>query len=172
MLIIFSRSNTAASLAVRAATRGRGYDVGNGWSHCGAVLPSGEVIDSMLGQGVREPRSLRSYMLAFPQHAFAAVPRPLDGLVAEILLAERGKPYDYRALPHFVLPGWSGARDWADDGAWLCSELIAHALERVGHIEVPGDTCLVSPNALALMLGLAPASRESAIDGALLAPAV
>lgn len=160
MLIVFSRSQSLASWAVRAATTEGGYGIDNGWSHCAAVLPGSRVIDSMWGYGVRAPRSLAGYTRSFTEHAYATVYGINDNWAEHSLLDQIGKGYDYSALPAFVLPRWFGARDWQDDGAWICSELIAYALASAG-MALPEEASSISPNRLALMLGLRPSGYPS-----------
>lgn len=46
------------------------------------------------------------------------------------LRAQVGKPYDVEGIAGFIV-----GRDWRDDSAWFCSELVSAALERCSYFE-------------------------------------
>ncbi len=50
-----------------------------------------------------------------------------EAVFYRFLQAQVGKPYDRIAILGFIV-----GRNWRDDGAWFCSELVAAALENAG----------------------------------------
>jgi hypothetical protein len=61
--------------------------------------------------------------------------RAVEDVFFKFLLAQDGKPYDWRAIVSFGL----GSRDWREDDSWFCSELQARALEVAGLLKLPDD---------------------------------
>lgn len=113
--LLFSTSRHPLSGIVRAGTRSR-------WSHVG-LIDGNSVIEATATHGVVRTRLFESLARA---SEFAFVELPCTDPAAAIAMAagEIGKPYD-----------WSGVfgigfnRDWQEDDAWFCSELVAWAFE-------------------------------------------
>jgi hypothetical protein len=97
-----------------------------GWpSHVDALLPDGTLLGARLENGV----AVRAYGYAkFTRVAVIELPQPLgadrEATFLAFLKRQLGKPYDMKAIVAFTVE-----RDWRDERAWFCSELIARALE-------------------------------------------
>lgn len=129
-------------------------------SHVDAVLPDGRLFgarnDRVGGQppGVwdRPPDYARWSRRVTAMVGVSAAQR--DAFLG-FLRRQRGTPYDRLAILGFFVN-----RDWRDDGAWMCSELQARALEVAGivpRLYLPENK--VTPVALALLLSALPAVR-------------
>lgn len=113
--LVFTTTRGAASAVIRAGTWSR-------WSHV-ALVDDFTVIEATAKHGVR--RAPLGELIAHASR-FALVDLPCVDPAAAIAAAasQIGKPYD-----------WSGAfgvglhRDWQEDDAWFCSELVAWAFE-------------------------------------------
>lgn len=92
------------------------------WAHCWANLSDGSIIDATASHGVAQ-RERADYPWAWrytqPLRRSSCEQRRT---FCQLLLAQRGRPYDYDWLWGFPLH-----RRWQDDDAWVCSELIAAA---------------------------------------------
>lgn len=101
-----------------------------------------EVIEaSSLGEpkGVRLVR-LVDWMARHPGYRVKRIPHDAPAMAWEYARSQWGKPYDWR---YFV--GWLLRRDWQDDDAWVCQELIAWACEKAGDPLFP---CGVARNSI------------------------
>lgn len=60
----------------------------------------------------------------------AVLPAPPEMVARfhDLIHAEIGKPYDEEGIIAFIF-----GRDWRDDSAWFCSELVGAMLERCGY---------------------------------------
>ena len=90
------------------------------WSWCDHVqfVVDGARLGAMPGKGVQlneGPKANRRQRYIVP----GASPRVLDYALAQI-----GKPYDWSCIAGIALH-----RDWRDERAWICSELVAAAFE-------------------------------------------
>lgn len=117
--LLFSTSRHPLSAVIRAATWSR-------WSHV-SIISGDTVIEAAAVVGVRVIS-----LAAAIQHAKACeivevdCPDPLA--VISLALGQVGKPYDYAAIF-----GIGVHRNWQDDDAWFCSELVAWAFEAAGY---------------------------------------
>lgn len=121
MQVLLVRAHSVGSFAIRAR-------LWENWSHAAVVLPNGEVIDSTFKAGGVRLRKLSDVM----DHASAAkvitLNVPNEERALSFLHQQLGKPYDWRAIL-----GWiTSDRDWADDSAWFCFELVAAAAKAGG----------------------------------------
>lgn len=156
MKFIFSRTPTIGSHLIRLATAKDGWTMKGGWSHAANLLPNGGVIDSMAGHGVRPPRSLSSYLSAFPDHKIIEVKLPYEERGDAWALTQIGAGYDTRGLwYHLVGRVLTGSRNWQEDGKWFCSEYGAMRFIMAGG-SLPEKPYGVSPNDLAAACGLKP----------------
>lgn len=120
--IVLTNRRAFTSYAIRARLWQR-------WSH--AILtesPDLSVDSTFISGGVRvcdlgDRLSHAADFLVVP----LALPRPREA--SAWLSWQIGKPYDWRACFGFL----TGSRDWRDDTAWFCFELIA------GYIEAGSD---------------------------------
>lgn len=64
----------------------------------------------------------------------------------DFLRKQDGKPYDTAAIASFspVLRLFIHDRDWLDQSAWFCSELILAALCAAGLVVIPEDSAIAS----------------------------
>lgn len=155
IVIQFVGADDLASEAIEWFTQGN-------VSHVDIVLPGGELLgarnDHVGGKppGVqvrpagyaRWPRVIRAELPALNQD--------MVDLAHRIALSQVGKPYDKEAILGFVT-----GRDWRDDAAWFCSELVCWSLERCGWFpyrlatpmnKLPPEMLLVACSARALVV--------------------
>lgn len=112
--IVFSRTHTIGSLAVRFVTWGT-------WSHCGLLTPDNTVIEAAWPHGVVET-PLEDHVRKKSNWAIRQTPcaNPLKALAWA--RTQLGKPYDM-----WGAVGLGLHREWDKDDAWWCSEFIAKA---------------------------------------------
>ncbi len=114
--LLFSTSRHPFSAVIRAITWSR-------WSHV-ALVDGDSVIEAAAPHGVQRTPLCAALARA---RDFAFVDIACRDQAAAIAAAESqiGKPYDYTALAGLYLH-----RDWQQDDAWFCSELVAWAFEK------------------------------------------
>lgn len=124
-LVLFTRSPSWFSRLICWAT-------GSKWSHAAIYIPGpgGGVFDSLVGHGVREGRSLASFVEGFPDYEAWVVPMLIPSAALRFVTSQAGHPYDSRGLLWWLFP-W---RDWQDPSAWFCFEFVSVALVR-GHTQ-------------------------------------
>ncbi len=107
-----ARSMTPTSLLIQAR-------LWEPWSHA-FVMDGVRVIDSTFKHGgVRRRDGVDGAVLE------VHCPLPREDAARVFLAQQVGKPYDWRAVWGWA---WAG-RDWHDDFAWFCFELVAGAIE-------------------------------------------
>lgn len=138
--LIFSRSNAPGSLLIRMMT---GFSK---WSHV-AVIDGDMVIQATHPRVERIPlaEAKRGKVWAIKE-----VPCRDPVAAHRFGLAQVGKPYDYGFLFGFPFD-----RDWRDEKAWACSELVAAQLEEGNDapIVMSGTAHRVTPETLWLLPG-------------------
>ncbi|AOE92037.1 hypothetical protein CJO93_23135 (plasmid) [Ralstonia solanacearum] len=116
--ILFTATNGPLSWAIRACTWSE-------WSHV-ALVVGDHVIESMPGHGVR-----RVPLAGAIQHAnryeLVTLPAQDPERIIAVAASQIDRPYDYSAVLGIGLH-----RDWQEDDAWFCSELIAWAFQQAG----------------------------------------
>jgi uncharacterized protein YycO len=126
MRFIFTAQATALSSLIQAFE-------GSQFSHVAAVLPGDRVIETTWSNGVRE-RGLSSLQEDALRYAMFEIALH-DEVAAETFLREQiGKPYDKMALL-----GIGFGRDWQNDNAWYCSEMITTAIAKGGYAMYGAD---------------------------------
>ena len=115
--VIFSRRHHLGSVLLRTG-------MWSPWSHCG-VIEGDTVIQAAAGMGV-----VRTPLAEFKRIAsrWAVVEFPASETFTAMAAASQiGKPYDLKGAI-----GVAVHRNWDDDDAWFCSELVAYALQEAG----------------------------------------
>jgi hypothetical protein len=116
--LLFSTSRHPMSAVIRACTW-------SNWSHV-AVIDGDEVIEATAPAGVR-----RFPVVQAIDHAkrgqIVELPCLDPGAVIAAAASQLGKPYDYTAVL-----GLGIHRDWQEEDAWFCSELVAWAFQHAG----------------------------------------
>ncbi|QOK96829.1 hypothetical protein HF909_10540 [Ralstonia pseudosolanacearum] len=116
--ILFTATSGLVSWAIRACSWSK-------WSHV-ALVAGDQVIESMPGYGVR-----RVPLTGAIQHAnryeLVTLPAQDPERIIAVAAGQIGRPYDYSAVLGIGLH-----RDWQEDDAWFCSELIAWAFQQAG----------------------------------------
>jgi hypothetical protein len=106
----------------------RAFEYGFWASHVEAQMPDGSLLGAHANGGVlARPRGYDA--LEVVREMFVSIPATdaqADKFYA-FLRGQLGKPYDTKAIAGIV-----AQRDWRDDGAWMCSELMAAALCECG----------------------------------------
>ncbi|MDG9783723.1 YiiX/YebB-like N1pC/P60 family cysteine hydrolase [Metapseudomonas otitidis] len=116
--LLFTRRRHPFSGIIRAATW-------SSWSHV-ALVDGSHVIEAVALQGVREvPRPLAVQNAS--AHCVVDLPARNPGAIIDAARSQVGKPYDWSAIAGLGL-----RRDWQEDDAWFCSELVAWAAAQAG----------------------------------------
>jgi uncharacterized protein YycO len=95
------------------------------YSHCALVF-DGKVIEATFWHGVTVT-PLSEFLLRYKKILFCEVPGVDEYKAGTWALKQAGKPYDYKAVFGLFVK-----RDWTNDQAWFCSELVAVALHEGG----------------------------------------
>jgi uncharacterized protein YycO len=135
--IIFSTNNLPLAVGIRFLTW-------SDWSHAGILTKDNTVIDStwsLKRNGVLE-RSLDEFLSGTTRHNIRTFPQVPDEVI-EIARGQIGKPYDW--TPIFGLPFH---RNWQDDDAWFCSELVAWSCVQAGSPLINKESWRVTPQDL------------------------
>lgn len=106
--LLFSTSGHPMSAAIRVGT----------WSHV-AIIDGDEVIEATAPAGVRRFPVVQAINHA-KRGAIVELPCRDAQAVIAAAASQLGKPYDYTAIVGLGLH-----RDWQEDDAWFCSELVA-----------------------------------------------
>jgi uncharacterized protein YycO len=121
MQVILVRAHSVGSLAIRAR-------LWENWSHAAVLLPNGDVIDATFKAGGVRRRRFDDVLKHASAHKVLRLPVPDEVSAMAFLHQQLGKPYDWRAILGWV----TSDRDWADDSAWFCFELVAAAAKAGG----------------------------------------
>lgn len=127
-----------------------GWQTRSPYSHAAFLLPSGKIVESWQGDGVRI-KTLDDWR---DVDAFAVVGITDDqwATATAFALGQVGSSYDYRAIARFL----SRTRAPMDD-RWFCSELVFGSLQRAGvHLLERIDAAAVDPGKLAISPLLVP----------------
>lgn len=111
--LMFSTADTAFSALIRATTW-------SSWSHV-ALVDGDSVIEASVFKGVRRV-SLADAVRRVKSIQLVELPCRDPAAVIAAAASQIGKPYDYAGVL-----GLGFRRNWQDDDAWYCSELIAWA---------------------------------------------
>lgn len=134
MNFIFTRTGSLACRAIRA------IDDGN-WSHCAVQTLGGEpgsglsarCIEAVWGDGVHD-RRVDSLLQDRPDHLVVDTPLPEERLAHLFLLSQKGKPYDWPAIPALAVRRVFGTAPRIAIGSWwYCAELLLGACEAGGY---------------------------------------
>ena len=118
MIAVLTRSRSLSSLAIRAR-------LGEPWSH--ALVPASPVrcIDATFKAGGVRSRPMVDAMAHASARMYLHLPLDREREAQDWLESQVGKGYDWRAIWGFA----GGSREWNDDFAWFCFELVAGAVE-------------------------------------------
>lgn len=90
------------------------------WSHVALVMEGGEsVIDATFAHGGVQQRRIADVLAASSVHEFRDIECPDPAAAYAFARSQLGKPYDWRGTLGLALH-----RDWQQDDAWWCSELV------------------------------------------------
>lgn len=125
----FARANTVTGKIIRWFSHGQ-------WSHVDVVLEDGRLLGS---QDCAMERGIQAGVQIRPADYVGNAQTLRVGLDMSVgqafqfghfLNEQLGKPYDWTSIASFATH-----RDWRDDEAWDCAELIAAALEKCGYFK-------------------------------------
>lgn len=116
--LLFSTTHWPLSAVIRVATW-------SWWSHV-ALVDGDSVIEAVAVHGVRRG-PLGNSMTRAADFALVDLPCRDPAAVLAAAASQIEKPYDYTALIGLAL-----RRDWQQDDAWFCSELVAWAFDAAG----------------------------------------
>lgn len=121
MKLLYSRHFSVSSALIRA---GQWWGP---WSHCAIVDGSAVIESRALAGGVMF--SELSYVIArASEYQIVDVWTPNDEAGLQWARGQVGKPYDWTGV--FAIP--FKERDWQEEDAWYCSELVEAALVKAG----------------------------------------
>lgn len=132
--LIFSADTSMASRVVRIATFS--------WcSHVSIICPDNTVIESIPSAGVVKT----PYKTRINQSSRFEIYQVDADEQKTIAYAESqlGKPYDWAGIL-----GWGLRRDWQEDDAWFCNELVAKSLLEAGTPVVNSELYRITPRDL------------------------
>jgi uncharacterized protein YycO len=149
VVLQFSTQDDPESWAIRRYSHSE-------FSHVDLVLPNGQLLGARLEGGVR---IREAGYAAWSKTLVVTLETERAGAVYDAAFTQLGKPYDRWAIAAFAL-----GRDWRDDGAWYCSELIAWALEQAGFFPRPLwlPVAKITPGDLLLVLSAFASVAEAA----------
>lgn len=116
--LLFCNSPDFVSRAIRVFTWSR-------WSHV-ALIDGYCAIEALPGEGVIMTET-QDVLLRSREFELVELPCRNPEAVRAAAASQVGKPYDYTALLGLAL-----RRNWQEEDAWFCSELIAWAFEQAG----------------------------------------
>ncbi|MEW6612718.1 MAG: YiiX/YebB-like N1pC/P60 family cysteine hydrolase [Pseudomonadota bacterium] len=116
--LLFTRRRHPGSALIRVATWSR-------WSHV-ALVDGDEVIEAAAPHGVRRA-SVGAAIDRAARCALVELPARDPAAVLAAAASQLGKPYDWTAVLGLGL-----RRDWQEEDAWFCSELVAWAFQHAG----------------------------------------
>ena len=116
--LLFSSSGSPMGTLIRAATWSR-------WSHV-ALVANRTAIEAAPFCGVREVK-LEEAITRAKDTTLVELPVHNPQLIIEAARSQLGKPYDWTAILGLGLH-----RDWQEQDAWFCSELIAWSAAEAG----------------------------------------
>lgn len=148
MKAALTRSHGLASLAIRAR-------VWQPWSH-GLILDTAtSIVDSTFKLGGVRRRPLLEAMAPATAVHYLDFKLDREAEARDFYYAQVGKEYDWRAGFGIL----TSSRDWRDDMAWFCWELIAAAIEKGSDYRFE-DVSSVTPRELLraerVLMGLEP----------------
>lgn len=116
--LMFSTTNLPFSWLIRTATWST-------WSHV-ALVDGDSVIEAAAGYGVRE-LPLSEATARNSHYEMVDLPARNPEAIIAAARSQLGKPYDWTAIWALGL-----RRDWQENDAWFCSELVAWAAAAAG----------------------------------------
>lgn len=116
--LMFSTTHYPFSGLIRAATWSR-------WSHV-ALVAGHHVIEAVALEGVRQVSKAYAIERASAYSLVDLSARNPQAII-DAARSQLGKPYDWTAIAALGL-----RRDWQEDDAWFCSELVAWAADQAG----------------------------------------
>ena len=142
LTLLFCSSKDPISWSIRELTW-------SDWSHVAILAP-----DGVTCYEVKYPSVRKCTLQDVLNDNDVVVPKtyPCEDPKAAIAWCETqvGLPYDVHALFGFLIH-----RDWAEPGAWFCSEYAAMAFEQGGSAKIQrGATCRVTPQMLWVIPGI------------------
>ncbi len=126
MRVLLCASNQIGSRIIRAVTWSR-------WSHA-AIIDGDEIIEAVWPRVRVSP--LADALVSHPRWVIIDIPVADEALAIAAARSQVGKPYDL-----WGVLGLGIKRNWQEDDAWWCSELIPWAAKQ-------GGTDLFRPDAL------------------------
>lgn len=117
--LLFTAKHAIGSYIIRAATW-------SSWSHVAFVTEDNMVIESIGFKGVRKV-TLGEAITGCHKHAVVEFRAGDSKRLEAVLDTQVGKSYDYLGAVSIGLH-----RNWQHDDKWICSELIAWGLDKIG----------------------------------------
>jgi uncharacterized protein YycO len=135
-ILLFHGKGLISSL-IRWQTRGK-------YSHAAFLLPSGEILESWQGDGVRV-KTLKNWDGIDIFHV-AGISDDDWEYIIQYAKQQVGKKYDYRAIVRFIT-----RKKLESNDRWFCSELVFESLSQAGIKLLDRiDSSEVSPSTLAI----------------------
>jgi uncharacterized protein YycO len=115
------------------------------WSHVDLVTPDYQFLGARIDGGVQVRKP--GYDIPYKTQCFVDVPlnAAQEQRLWDFANAQVGKPYDWTAIL-----GIAFRRDWREDDAWFCSELVAAAFEQAGRPLLQGLLNRITPRDISI----------------------
>jgi hypothetical protein len=168
ILLQFSRSTENISRLIAWACR-------SPFSHVDVVLPDGTLlgasdsphapyVEGNPGGVAVRPADYQPFAIRRIAHVY--VPARVEAKFIELLRSQLGEPFDGKAMHAVFNPDANAGRDWRDESAWFCSEMVSWALEEAGAFDAPPliSKDRVTPPDLLLMISHLVANAETFWD--------
>jgi len=146
--IRFVGGDDAVSKLIRAGSYGY-------WAtHTEALMPEGSLLGAHLDGGVMaRPRDYDAGEFKREEYVELAAKPNAEDAFNSFLHAQLGKAYDMKVIEAIAASALLGERNWRDPGKWICSELIAAALEAAGWLpRLATDVNHLTPRDVRLLL--------------------
>ncbi|MDP3425508.1 MAG: hypothetical protein Q8S32_17340 [Burkholderiaceae bacterium] len=146
--LLFCNSPDFVSRAIRVFTWSR-------WSHV-AMIDGYCAIEALPGEGVIVTET-QEVLMRSREFELVELPCRNPAAVRAAASSQVGRPYDWTAIAGLAL-----RRNWQEDDAWFCTELIAWAFEQAGEPLFRADSLRrVTPQHLWMLGPAAPAGAIS-----------
>jgi uncharacterized protein YycO len=113
MKVFFAATDSVYGVGIR---RFEGGD----YNHTGFILPNGKVVEAVDGEGVIQRESIATISDNYSKLVIYDLVVPNEAAGLRFIQEQLGKKYDRLAILGILLQ-----RNWQNDSAWYCSELLA-----------------------------------------------
>jgi len=123
-------------------------------THTEALMPEGTLLGAHFDGGVMaRPRGYDADKFDREEYVQLVAIRSIEDAFHTFLRSQLGKLYDMEVIEAIAASALIGERDWRTPDSWICSELIAAALEACGWLpKLATDINHLTPRDVRLIL--------------------